>query len=54
VALAGVGARFGLAAYSMDSALALAGHDLAAWVLAGLVVAALVKPITKAGVTSAG
>jgi hypothetical protein len=38
----GFGARFGLAAYGMGDALALAGDDLAAWVLAGLVVGALV------------
>lgn len=43
VGLLGVGARFGLASYSLGNAVALAGHDVVAWVLAGFVVAALVK-----------
>lgn len=54
MALFGVGARFGLAAYPMDSALALGGHDLAAWVLAGLVVASLVKPAAEGGAARVG
>ncbi len=44
-ALLGFGTRFGLAAYSMTDALALAAHDCAAWVLAGLVVALVVRPV---------
>ncbi len=43
-ALMGLGARFGLASYPMSSSLALAGHDLAAWVLVGMVVAMVVRP----------
>lgn len=52
-ALLGVSARFGLAAYPMSSALGLAAHDLAAWVLAGLAVARLVKPATEDAPTGA-
>jgi hypothetical protein len=51
--LLGVGARFSLAAYSLSSALTLAVHDLAAWVLAGLVVASLVKSATDDGAAQA-
>ena len=43
-ALFGIGARFGLAAYSLGDASLLAVHDLAAWILAGLVVARLIRP----------
>jgi hypothetical protein len=44
LALLSVSARFGISAYSLGDALALAVHDLAAWVLAGLAVAWVVKP----------
>lgn len=40
-AMMGTGVRFGLAAYALEPALALAAHDLVIWVLAGLVVAAV-------------
>lgn len=43
-ALFGIGARFGLAAYTLGDASLLAVHDLAAWILAGLVVARLIRP----------
>ncbi|MCG6956647.1 MAG: hypothetical protein LJF04_11725 [Gemmatimonadetes bacterium] len=49
-----LGARFGLASYSMGDALALATHDLAAWVLMGLVVAGLVKPVAEEVATASG
>jgi hypothetical protein len=42
--LFGVMARFGLARYPLASALALSGHDLVAWVVAGFVVARFVRP----------
>jgi hypothetical protein len=48
------GARFGLTSYSMGDALALAAHDLAAWVLAGLVVASLVKPVEEEAAAGSG
>ena len=44
LALLGIVARFGISAYSLGDALALAVHDLAGWVLAGLAVAWIVKP----------
>jgi len=43
-ALLGTMARFGISAYSLGDAVALGIHDLAAWVLAGLVVAWKVSP----------
>jgi len=42
--LFGVMARFGLARYPLGDAAALSVHDLAAWVVAGLVVARFVRP----------
>ena len=44
LALLSVSARFGISAYPLGDALALAVHDLAAWVLAGLAVAWVVRP----------
>ena len=42
--LFGVMTRFGLASYSLRNAVALSAHDLAAWIVAGLVVAWFVRP----------
>jgi hypothetical protein len=42
--LFGIMARFGLARYPLGDALALSVHDLVAWVVAGLVVARIVRP----------
>ncbi len=42
--LFGTASRFSLSAYSFGDAVTLAGHDLAAWLAAGLVVAGVVKP----------
>ena len=42
--LFGVMTRFGLASYSLGNAVALSAHDLAAWIVAGLVVAWFVRP----------
>jgi hypothetical protein len=42
--LFGVMARFGLAKYPLSNAVALSVHDLVAWVVAGLVIAWLVRP----------
>jgi len=42
--LFGVMTRFGLASYSLGNAVALSVHDLAAWIIAGLVVAWFVRP----------
>lgn len=53
-ALVGIGARFGLAAYSLSDASLLAVHDLAAWILAGLVVAGLVRPTATSRTSPAG
>jgi hypothetical protein len=47
VALFGVMERFGLASYPLGPALALSLHDLAAWVVVGLLVAWLVKPAVQ-------
>lgn len=52
--LLGVGARFGLAAYPLSSALLLGVHDLAPWVLAGFVVASLVESAPEPYASSAG
>ncbi|MGD9403464.1 MAG: hypothetical protein PVF95_14490 [bacterium] len=46
-ALLGLMARFGLARYSPVDASAWAVHDLAAWVLAGLVVSRLIRPAAE-------
>ncbi len=46
--------RFGLARYSLGNAIALSVHDLVAWVLAGLVVAWLVRPAVRDGMAGAG
>jgi hypothetical protein len=54
IALLGLGARFGLAAYSIRDASLLAVHDLGAWFLAGLVVAWVVGPTCEAAKTRAG
>lgn len=43
VAVLSMAARFGISAYSFGDALALAGHDFAAWVVAGLAVARVVR-----------
>jgi hypothetical protein len=42
--LFGVMARFGLAKYPLGAAVALSVHDLVAWVVAGLIIARLVRP----------
>jgi hypothetical protein len=49
VALLGIGARFGLAAYSFGDASALALHDLGAWIAAGLVMSWLIRPVKELG-----
>jgi hypothetical protein len=54
VVLMGIGARFGLASYPLGDAVALAVHDLGAWVLAGLAVAAVVKSRGGEAATKAG
>jgi len=46
-ALLGLMARFGLARYSLVDASAWTVHDLAAWVLAGLVVSRLIRPAAE-------
>lgn len=46
--LLGTAARFGISAYSLGDALALGAHDLAAWVLAGCVVAWIMRPAEAA------
>ena len=53
-AMFGIMARFGLAGHPMGSALALALHDLAAWVVAGLLVAWLLKPAARSEASRAG
>ena len=52
--LFGVIERFGLARYSLGNAVALSVHDLVAWVLAGLVIAWLVRPTARDSMASAG
>jgi hypothetical protein len=52
--LFGVMMRFGLAKYPLGSAVALSAHDLAAWVVAGLVVARFVRPAAPASAARAG
>ena len=43
-ALFSVMTRFGLARYPLGDAVALSVHDLVAWVVAGMVVARIVRP----------
>ncbi len=52
--LFGVMMRFGLARYPLGSAVALSAHDLAAWVVAGMVVARFVRPAEPASTAIAG
>lgn len=54
VALLGISARFGISAYTLGDAVALGVHDLAAWVVAGLVVAWKVGPAREREQTRAG
>ena len=54
VALMGVGARFGLASYSLGDASAWGIHDLGAWVCAGLLVSRFVRPPTERSEAKAG
>jgi hypothetical protein len=51
--LFGVMMRFGLASYSLGNAVALSVHDLAAWIVAGLVVARFVRPAVPDSMASA-
>ena len=52
--LFGVMARFGLARYPLGDAVALSVHDLVAWVVAGLVIAQLVRPAVLDSTARAG
>lgn len=52
--LFGVMERFGLARYSLGNAVALSVHDLVAWIVAGVVVAWLVRPAVPDSMASAG
>ncbi len=54
VALLGTTARFGINSYPLGDAVALGLHDLASWVLAGLVVAWVVRPAKARGESRAG
>lgn len=54
VALLGIGARFGLATYSMGDALLLVIHDLVAWLLASLVVAGMVRSTAEPAAMGTG
>jgi len=47
MSLFGIMARFSIGGYPLADALALTLHDLAAWVVAGLVVAWLVRPVPQ-------
>ena len=47
MALFGIIERFGLASYPLADALALAGHDLGAWVVVGLWVAWMIRPVKQ-------
>lgn len=53
-ALLGVMARFGLAKYPLGHAVALSVHDLVAWIVAGLVVAWLIRPAVLDRTAGAG
>lgn len=54
LSLAGFAGRFGISAYSLGDALALAVHDLAGWSIAGLVVAWILKPSVERGTANVG
>jgi hypothetical protein len=46
-------ARFSIASYPLGDALALTLHDLVAWIVVGLIIARLVKPVQQGDVTRA-
>jgi len=53
LALVSIPGRFGVSAYSLGDAVALAAHDLVLWAVAGLAVAAVVKPAKEQAATTA-
>ena len=53
VMLFGIMARFSIGGYPLGDALALSLHDLVAWVVAGLVIAWIVRPVPARDATNA-
>jgi hypothetical protein len=49
MSLFGIMARFSIGGYPLGDTLALTLHDLVAWVVAGIVIARLVKPVPQGG-----
>ena len=54
MSLFGIMTRFSIGGYPLGDSLALTLHDLAAWVVAGLVIAWLVKPVPQGDATTEG
>ena len=51
MSLFGIMARFSIGGYPLGDTLALTLHDLVAWIVAGIVIARLVRPVPQENVT---
>jgi hypothetical protein len=52
ISLFGIMTRFSIGGYPLGDTLALTLHDLIAWIISGLLISWIIKPVVKASVTN--